>query len=226
VEDVIQLIPRSEWPDRIKEKDQNHSWLYDKLVTDRAAAGLPTLTTDQDGLNYCWAYAAVSAAATQRVLQGEPYVKLSSESVGGPIANWRNVGGWPEDALQQLIGVGACEEALMDKPNSLSPNRWQPTWKANCVNYRATEVMDLDVPGGKTFDACATACFLDYMATVTYDWWGHAVRGFVKLGFSGRVFTCTVWNNWGTDTEFPEFSESKGTPEGGCFAIRQMIEKG
>lgn len=214
------LIPRSEWPDRIRQKDLQQSWLYD-LVAD-----LPV--KDQNGLGYCHAYAAVGAAECQRVLQGHGYVQLSAESIGGPITGWRNRGAHPEDDLEQLARFGACPQSMMDRENSISPSRWDSAWQTEREGYKCSEWWDLEIPG-KAFDAAMTATLLGLPFFAGYQWWSHAVAGGFKARDLGRgKFAIMSRNSWGPnygENGFFWLEEGKGTPNIGCFAVRQMIAK-
>ena len=120
-------IPRSQWASLVQ---QGQGTFLSDLIK---AANIPS--KNQDGLNFCWAYASVETDETCRLVQGQPYVPLSPESVGGPITNWRNVGGDGLDALTQLSTVGCCANTFMDAPNSLRVNRWKTGWKADCAPF-------------------------------------------------------------------------------------------
>ncbi len=106
-----QTIPRSQWPALVKAGQG--TFLSDMIK----AANLPV--KNQDGLGYCWVYASVETVEVMRLMQGQPYVSLSPESVGGPINGWRNQGGNGLDALNQLNSVGCCADSFMDRANSL-----------------------------------------------------------------------------------------------------------
>lgn len=218
-----QLVPRSEWDARIRQKDAEHSWLEDILK------GV-LKTKDQNGLGYCHAYAMVSAMEAQRVVQGHPYVELSAESIGGPITNWRNQGAMPEDDLDQAVSYGACPQSMMDRQWSLNPNRWDPDWKQERLNYRVIdgEYWDLEMPG-KAFDACVTAALLGVPYNAGYGWWLHAVLGGLRLRKNSRGFyEIRHLNSWGSsygENGWFWIEEGKATPDLDCFGVRQMIAK-
>ena len=216
-----QLAPRSEWDDRIKAKDKEKSWLEDILKD-------VLKTKDQNGLGYCHAYAMVSAMEAARVVQGHRYVELSAESIGGPITGWRNQGAMPEDDLDQAVKYGACPQAMMDKRWSLHPNRWDPKWKTERLNYRVVdgEYWDLEMPS-KAFEAVVTAAFANVPYNAGYGWWSHAVMGGLRVRKNSRGFyEIRHWNSWGND--YGEnglfwIQEGKANPDLDCLGVRQMI---
>jgi len=222
-EDVFELIPESEWIDRIKERDKDNSWQYEiaKLLDVR----------DQNSLGYCHAYGTIEAAEVSRAIANESYVRLSAESIGGPITSWTNNGADPSDDLQQLIEVGACEEKYMDKSWSLNPNKWKSGWKENRANYRCTEWIDLAVPG-KELEAAISATLLGFACGLGYAWWSHFVMNGLKLkvvnATAKRIYDKYAMlgrNSWGAqygEDGFFWLTGSKMVPDW-SFAVKQMV---
>ncbi len=175
--DVVPRIPRSEWKDRIKAKQRGG---LSKLLI---AKGIPP--SEQDGLNYCWAYGSTGTVETLGMVQGTPYVQLSPESVGGPCSNWRNVGGYAEEAMTQLRDVGACAMSFMDAPNSLSPKRWKTGWEADRANHQ----IDHEWNDVGDYEDTITGPLEDLPVSAGLDWWGHLVQftDAVVLGNGGRL---------------------------------------
>ena len=85
---ALPLIPRSEWPDRIEELERRKTRLSD-IVRYRKVPSL-----DQNGTNYCWCNAVITAIYALRAAAGLPFIALSPASVAAPIKNGRNEGGW------------------------------------------------------------------------------------------------------------------------------------
>jgi len=221
VEDVVTLIPRDEWRDRIKEIDEQGSWLKN------AAGELPV--KDQNGLGYCHAYGTISPMEIARKIQGYPYVELSAESVGGIVTNWRNEGAYPEDDLAVAVKYGACAQSFMDKPHSLNSKKWKEGWEKNALKHRALEWFDLRVPN-KTFDAVVTCILLRFPIGLGYAWWGHFVHGGFKARYnaSKKCFDIENRNSWGKsygDNGYFWLQEGErngqGTPDW-AFGIRHV----
>jgi len=189
--EAVPLIPRSEWVDRIKEKDANGSWL--RTINDNA--GVPCL--DQDGLGFCHAYGTVGAAMTARAIAGLPPILLSPESVGGLVTGWRNRGANPDDDLEVLVKYGACRMDMMDGPHSLKPDRWDPDWKQDALNHTAVEVFHLD--SRQMFEQQATCALLNIPGAKWHDWWGHHIQGALALRYKDKKFWECDRNSWGRD---------------------------
>lgn len=205
----LPLIPREQWQDLIAQKDTDASWMEDKLVGE-----LPP--SDQNGLPYCHGFGTVHGMMMDRGLRGLPYVKLSGTIIGGLTTGWRRQGADPMEDLRVLMEHGTCDEALLDSPYSLSPFQFKPEWKDECANHRCIEAADGRVPG-KYFDAAMTAVLSDLPAPAWFTWWSHHIAGAIRAGYDAktRQFWLRNWNNWGHNTEFPQFYEGrKGTPSG------------
>lgn len=217
------LVPRSEWDRIIEEKDRDKSWLSDLIKSEER--DFISEKQDQNSLGYCWNYCVTICGTINRLKQGLSLVALASESVGGPIVNFRNEGGWPENALHRYMSHGACLQDYLDRPNSLSPRRWKSGWEENALNHRITEWMDLDF-NGKQFDSIVSAAFWGIPCAVVFNWWGHAVTSSLRVRKVNGRYQVMFWNSWGKsygDNGWFWMQEGKGTPDGGTFGVTQMI---
>jgi len=221
-EDVMPLIPRDEWRDRIKEKDANGSWLKN------AVGEIPV--KDQDGLGYCHAYGTVSVLEILDMIATGRYFDLSGESVGGIVTGWQNRGADPMQDLAVAIKYGACESSYMDRPNSISPSRWKTGWQQNALQHRMAEYWDLRVPG-KTFDAVMTCYLYSYPIGLGYGWWSHFIHGGFRARYNEtkRCFDIEERNSWGKNYGdngyfwLPEGTgRGQGTPDW-AFAGRALL---
>lgn len=209
----IRTIPRTEWPARI-------------AALKAAAAGLKHLTYaippyDQGQTNYCWVNCVCQGATAAAYEQGRPIYPLSPASVGGPLTRYRNVGGWPGDAMGFLGKTGAVGTALWPA------NAIQPSYASKAdvkADYPKNLIVDslADLSGSDIFDQVATCVLLGAPCPVAYNWWSHAVLAVgVDLDSSGKPILI-LRNSWGKsfgDNGFftlPEgHGRNKGTPDQG-----------
>jgi hypothetical protein len=209
------VIPRSQWAQLVKEGQGT-------FLSDLAKAKhLPVY--NQDGENYCWAFASTSVAHLVALAQGQPWPKLSAESVGGPVVSWRNVGGDGRDALQQLTDVGACAASFMDSANSLLPRRWKSGWQADCANHTVDASWATIDDGG--FDTVFSALIYRMPVSIGLDWWGHQVMLTDPYVFSDGSYGVVMRNSWGPDWPtagadgWSTLTESKSQPSGSFACI-------
>jgi len=80
---------------------------------------------NQNPTNYCWCYAVVHAVMIQRLLNGEPFFRLSPYSVACIVKNFANNGGWGSQACDQIVKEGIATEEFwpMEKPGMSSSER-------------------------------------------------------------------------------------------------------
>lgn len=161
------LIPRDEWDDRIKELEETKTQLTD--LCDQA--GLTVL--DQDGTNYCWINAPTHCVEVVRTTAGQQLVRLSPASVGGPIKNYRNVGGWGTEGLEYLVKNGSVPQSMWP-PNAISRQYDTAETRAVRAQYKVLEFNDLRP---RNFDQAAS-CYLQRIpVALGLNWWSHEVTG-------------------------------------------------
>jgi hypothetical protein len=180
------LIPRSEWQERIKEKEERKTRLSD--IADRA--GLPC--KDQSQTNYCWINAPTYALELIRILQNQPMVILSPASGGARIKQYQNVGGWGEEAIQFIAEHGLVPVEL---------------WPANAISriyataenielarqYRCLEWMECSPRNDDELISCLLRGF---PVPVGYNWWGHEVTAVDAVWLDG-THAIRIRNSWG-----------------------------
>lgn len=174
----IPIIPRSEWPDRIREKENDQNRLSDIRNTGNSGGLIPSL--DQNGKGYCWTHSVVQCVHLLRAYSNQPYVPLSAYSVACVIKTFRDEGGWGALALDFIATRGIATQS--DWPQqSMSRNHNTPeTWE-RAKNYRTTEGwIDLAEPvydRNLTFDQVASLLLVNIPVVLDYNWWGHSVCG-------------------------------------------------
>ena len=206
-------IPRSQWVSMIQ------AGAGSKILSLIKSSGMKA--QDQNGLNYCWAYASVRTVEIRRLLEGLPLLELSPESVGGPCTNWKNVGGYASEAFEQMEHAGICEQTYLNAPHSLKPSLWKANWTANAVTHETIDWYEI----GTSYDEVVTCALKDCPVSIGLDWWGHeiAVVG-VVIGPTGEVLLLCM-NSWGVDWPSPGanglfcLTESRGTPDGAAAPL-------
>lgn len=180
------VIPRSDWSAMIREREERGQTLQQVM----RVGGVKV--KDQGRTNYCWAFAPVSALEINRALMGLPYVELSPTSVAARIKNFRNVGGFGSQALQELAtrGVNAASQwpvNAIDKRYDTQQSRVQ----AN--SFRQTEWWDLQP---KNLDELMTCLLLGLPVPVVYMWWGHQVLAVDPVEVEPGSYGVRILNSW------------------------------
>jgi hypothetical protein len=203
----VPVIPRSEWVARIEEMERTRTRLSD--VVD--AAGLKSL--DQNGTNYCWCNAVVTAIMTLRAAQNQPFVALSPASVAAPIKNFRNQGGWGGEALAYIVEHGVAAQEFWPANYWQSRKYETPATQANRALHKVAEWWDL-VP--QRFEQLMTCLFLRVPVPIGLNWWSHEVCAMDPVVLANGGFGVRIRNSWGDgygDHGFAVLSESRATPD-------------
>ena len=211
------LIDRAEWPERIKEKDANQSWLYN-IWKDQ---GIPPL--DQNGTNYCWFNGVVTAILGMRAKNGMPYIKLSCASGAAPIKGFRNNGGWGTEALKWIVANGINLDSEWPT-NAIDRRYYTEENKAKAAKRKITEWYDI-APG--SFEQKVSCAFHGILVPSGYSWWGHEICGGFKIRQIGRdAFTSIEMNSWGLwGNERDGFCElSEGKASGGDMLALRVVD--
>jgi len=209
------LIPRSEWDDRIAEKEKNKSRISDILD----AAGVPS--TDQNGTNYCWFFGVVGACQARRAVAGLPYVALSPACGAAQIKGFRNQGGWGADAVEWMVEHGVCSTDLWPQA-AISRKYLTDEATAQAATFKLVEWDDVEE---YDFDALMSELLQPdpIPCALGLDWWGHLIFACdgVKLG-TGK-YGVRIRNSWGADygdNGYAVLEERKA--RGDAYGIRVM----
>ena len=155
-----------------------------------------TLVTRRNGTmlisGNCWANATTHTLEIARAVQGEPTVILSAASVGSPITNYRNQGGYGPDALEYLDANGAVPESA---------------WPANAIDQRYATRENLALgrlyrvaawieAAPQSLDETISLLLLDVPVAVGLGWWSHEVTYYDPLWLDGEI-AIRARNSWG-----------------------------
>ena len=220
------LVPRSEWTARIA-----------------AAAGkslkdlYPLPAKDQNGLGYCWVYGSTRAVEIERVRTGLTQLEFCPESLGGPLTNWQNEGGYASEAFAGLETAGIAESKLCPFPHHLNPRTWDRLWKDNALSHETATWTEIS-PDDRSpdFDEIVTALLDNRPVAAGLSWWGHLVC-FLQPILLPPETNCQVntpdgakvgilfQNSWGPDwpttaaNGYACLVESLATPDGAAVPI-------
>ena len=197
------LIPRNEWQARIEEMEKTRSRLSDLILQ----AGNPN--KNQGNTNYCWVNAVVRAMEIVRLMNGLPYVALSPASVGGPIKNYRNQGGWGGEALDYIIehGVANCDTW---PANAIDRQYDNEASRANRLLHTFKEWTDV---ASRDFDQKMTLLFNRIPVPCGYNHMGHEMCSVDPVYLGGDDFGARDENSWGDTQRWIVFGEEKATPD-------------
>jgi len=201
----LPLIPRSEWRDRIEMLDKTKGWPKDH----KELSGFPSL--NQNGTNYCWTNAPVQAVHYVRAMQGQPHVSLSPASVGAPVKNYRNVGGWGSQSLDYIIEQGVAPVSLWPA-NGINRKYNTEEVRVERQKYKVTEWWELK---DKDFNQLITCLLLGYPVAIGLNWWSHEVLA-CKVAVQGKDdFLTDIDNSWGGwgDNGHGFLTQRKATPD-------------
>ena len=120
---LLDKWPRESWKARIEELERTGQDIPSILRRSFDAGIWRGL--NQDPTNYCWCYGVAHNLMVIRLLNNEPFLRLSPYSVACIVKNFRNIGGWGSQANAQACKEGMATEQFwpMEKPGMTSQQR-------------------------------------------------------------------------------------------------------
>jgi len=219
IHDTFQPIPRSEFGDRIREKEKDQSRMSDFILSEN----VPCLNQGQT--MYCHGNSPCGAVMFLRAAQGLPFVLLSPASIAGPTVNFRNQGGYIADDLNQVATVGCASQEFVPA-NQIGLSGFKTGWEADAAKYRAREWWDMGHRSANSFDLVMTLVLSGIPVCVAYNWWGHAVTIVDGVNMPGGKFGVRGRNSWGPEygsNGFFVLDEQYGTPDE-AYALRSIVQ--
>lgn len=190
VPSTVPLIPEDEWKDRAEFLEAHKSRLTDLCD----AVNLPV--KDQNGTNYCWVNAPVHCMEVIRAVQNKEFVSLSPASVGGPIKNYKNVGGWGSEALERIISHGVMPSKICGDNNYKCANLQTAENLAIAAKYKAVEWYDLPARSWEHLISCLLQLI---PVAIGLDWWGHEVTAMDVVILPSGLLAVRIDNSWGRE---------------------------
>lgn len=130
-----ELIPESEWADRLAEMRATKSGLLD--LRQQNLEVLKSL--NQNGLGLCWAFSTTKAVMYCRALMNSVGLRLSAWYVAGMIKGWRDEGGWGAASLEFVVKNGVPAESYCP---SYSSKYATPDTAANAALHKVESWWD------------------------------------------------------------------------------------
>lgn len=168
---TVAKIPRSEWPERIKDQIASQSRLSD--VRNHGKNGERIPSRDQNGRGYCWSHSTVTAAMLSRAKDGQAYADLSAYAIACIIKNYRDEGGWNGESMDFLRERGCPTSEFWAQQSVSKSNDNAATWE-NAALHKMTEWED--IPEGD-FDTQGTYSLLGIPYALDLNWWSHSICG-------------------------------------------------
>ncbi len=214
----FQLIPQSEWSDRIKVMESEKSRLSDIRLTGNA--GQPIPSRDQNGKGYCWAHSGTSAMLALRAAHGLPYVSLSAYAVACMIKNFQDEGGWGAQGVDFQTERGIPSEEFWPQQSMSRSNDNAATWD-NAKLHRVSEGW-IDLSAAQydrqlTFAQVMTCLLCRVPVVGDFNFWSHSVCLLDPVETSPGKFGVRIWNSWGdvwSDRGMGVLEGSKAIPDG------------
>lgn len=220
----IQLIPESEWSDRIKEQEAQKSSL--KHIWSRAKNGSHPPNLYQNGQGYCWSHSTTNAVMLARAVANMPYRELSAYHVAYICKGGRDQGGWCGESAKFIADVGVCEQRLW--PQQRMQNMDGAEVRQNAALHKITEEWrDLTraIHGQRmTFAQVATCLLLNQPCALDFSWWGHSVCGVRLVEVERGSFGIEILNSWGSswsDNGYGVLRGNRAVPNG-AIGIRAI----
>lgn len=211
---IPNLIPESEWADRIKELVAEQAQLSDICKRN----GYQML--DQNGRGYCWIHSGAGAVQAIRARMNLPSVGISAYAGACIIKNWRDEGGWGAQGLDFISERGLPSDKFWPMRYTGRDKDTPETW-ANAALHKVTGGwVDTARPQyDRNLSRAQVATLLLNKIPVIgdYNWWGHSVCLLDLVLLPNGKFGVRIANSWGTqwsDGGYGVLDETKAWPDG------------
>lgn len=193
--------------------------IIEQLAKKRRTSDFQKFEPDNQGSHpICWAAGTCHAAATQRVVQGYPFVRLSAGAIATDVTGGVSSGGYEGNAVKDMAKRGVPGIDVWPYQSS------RPTGSAEEVTASRARHVCLECYELQTDADYWTACLLNFAITGAYNSWSHVVSISDVVWVNGRPMY-RIRNNWGpwganNDAGFAGYSVMR-RPDSG-WAFRQL----
>jgi hypothetical protein len=140
-------------------------------------------------------------------------VELSPASVGAPIKNFRNNGGWGTEGLAYIATHGLVPASLWPC-NAIDRKYDTPAANAERGSYRVTEWDDMAPNRAHMFSQVLNG----HPVAIGLNWWSHEVTA-LAIVWEDNGWSLIFANSWGTDYGVDGFGKLRGSkqvPDDAC----------
>lgn len=210
----LPLIPESEWDARIDDlndpKVRRSVEDYDKYAPH-----------DQNGFPSCWRGGTATAAEAQRVMQGNPFVRLSILSLCPNISP--RVGGYEGNSIRSLIDDGAAADSVWDSNDPNMSLTRTPAVIESRLHHKGLKAIEWT-----SRQEFISGLLLRLVGPIAFDWWSHVVRSGMIGKDSDGLFhrPRNQWGPWGEkniygfDGYVKMRLTGRGMPDSGFFLVQ------
>lgn len=205
----IEIIPRSEWSARIKEREEKQMRMRD--IRGRK----PIYDQQQNG--YCWSYGPHNAATYARFRTNKPRRFFNPCAIAAIIMSGRDQGAWSGLALKAMTEIGMSP--LTKWPGTSRDTRNDtPELRQEMKKFKVQEAyFDATKHPSEQYnkyDVVFSALLLGIPLSLDWMQWGHATSGLDPVEFEPGAFGIDIensWANWG-DNGWAVIPEQKWEP--------------
>lgn len=223
----MDVIPESEWDERIKMQDDTKSSL--QHLREVGADGQPIKSLDQNGNGYCWAYSTGMCVQMLRVIMGSPYVRMNPHSVASIIKRGADQGGWCGLSAKFLREYGIAPEGLWPLHSRDYQRHYNEAMKVEMAKYKVLEdwydLAKREHSQYMTLAQVYTCLLLNIPVAVDFNWWAHSVCALrvvkVEAGSHGLLIINSWTDSWG-DRGLSVLRGQKGVPNG-AVGLRRVV---
>ena len=142
-----------------------------------------------------------------RMLNNQPYKRLSPASVAAPIKGYRNQGGWGSQALEYIIDHGVSSEEVW--PQNAIDKKYFDGSRDDAAENKVTEWFDL---APNNFDQKASLLLRRIPVPSGYNWMGHEMCSCDLVQLGPGKFGCIDLNSYSSTGAFDPYAltESRG----------------
>jgi hypothetical protein len=129
---------------------------------------------NQNGLNYCWAWAGTAALMDCEAREGKDVVELAPVTCGWMV-RWKNDGNYLADVVAGMKSRGVAPASYVDDPHDTNYRKFKDGWEEAAFAHRLLDAWDAD----NSTKASLIRYAISILGTGTsglcaWHWMGHA----------------------------------------------------